>query len=76
MDSSQIVQKVLSFDRSQIGQETFFWCGPATVQNALKVQGISVSEREIARQTEELEGNRGWDDQDGTDYIGLSLIHI
>lgn len=60
----------LDFDRAQVGQETGYWCGPATVQNALKVRGISVSESDIARQTEELEGNVGWDDRDGTDYIG------
>lgn len=61
--------KVLNFDRSQIGQETGFWCGPATVQNALKIQNIHIAERDIARQTEALEGNHGWDDQDGTDNI-------
>lgn len=68
------VTKVLPFDRSQIGQETGYWCGPATTQSALKIRGINVAEREIARQTEELEGNIGWDDQDGTDYIGQLAV--
>lgn len=61
--------KVLDFDKSLVPQETGYWCGPATVQSALKVLGINVAERDIARQTEALEGNVGWDDQDGTDSI-------
>ncbi|QNJ58075.1 endolysin [Gordonia phage Bunnybear] len=65
-----MAEKVLPYDRANVVQETGWWCAPASIQTILVSRGIRVSERDIARQTEELEGNRGWDDQDGTDYIG------
>src|SRR5690606_30860298 len=37
---------------------------------ALAIRGISKSERELMLALERLEGNNGWDDRDGTDYIG------
>lgn len=64
-----MAEKKLQFDRSAVPQETGYWCAPASIQSALRARGIRVEERAIARQTEELEGNVGWDDQDGTDNI-------
>lgn len=52
-----------------MSQEKNYWCGPATIQNALSIHGKFASELEISRKTEALEGNVGWDDQDGTDAI-------
>lgn len=64
-----MVEKKLQFDRSAVPQETGYWCAPASIQSMLRARGTRVGESEIAHQTEELEGNRGWDDQDGTDSI-------
>lgn len=69
-----MTERVLPYDRSIVGQETGYWCGPASIQNVLSGHGIFVPEREIARQTEELEGNYGWDDRDGTDHISQIQI--
>lgn len=65
-----MAEKVLAYDRTNVVQETGWWCAPASIQTLLVGRGIRVAESEIARQTEALEGNIGWDDQDGTDYIG------
>lgn len=65
-----MAEKVIAYPRDRVPQETGHWCCPASIQTILAGRGISESEAVIARQTEELEGNRGWDDQDGTDYIG------
>ncbi|MCF8605159.1 C39 family peptidase [Gordonia sp. HY442] len=64
-----MVEKILPYDRSIVTQETYFWCGPASTQNVLNSRGVNASELEISRKTEALEGNAGWDDQDGTDSI-------
>ena len=60
---------VLPYDRANVRQETGYWCGPASIQTVLIAAGIGVAEHDIAAQTEALEGNVGWDDQDGTDSI-------
>jgi len=60
---------VLPYDRANVRQETGWWCGPASIQTVLVSAGIVVAERDIAAQVEALEGNIGWDDQDGTDSI-------
>lgn len=59
----------LLFTTGRISQETNYWCGPATIQNALAIHDQYASELEISRKTEALEGNVGWDDRDGTDSI-------
>lgn len=64
-----MTEHVLPYDRANVRQETFFWCGPASIQTVLISRGIAAAERDIAAQTEALEGNVGWDDQDGTDSI-------
>lgn len=51
-------------------QETGWWCGPAATKIALSAKGIHISQRDVMLEIEALEGNQGWDDQDGTDYIG------
>lgn len=64
-----MTEKTLPFDRNIIPQETGYWCGPASIQVVLNSVGINVPEPELARKTEKLEGNDGWDDRDGTDHI-------
>lgn len=64
-----MADKVLNYDRSIVPQETGWWCGPASIQVVLSGRGIKAAEATIARKTEALEGNHGWDDQDGTDHI-------
>lgn len=64
-----MTERVLPYDRAIVPQETGWWCGPATTQVILNSRGITVAERDLAAQLEALEGNIGWDDQDGTDSI-------
>lgn len=64
-----MTERVLPYDRAIVPQETGYWCGPASIQTVLNSRGIRIAERDIARKTEALEGNVGWDDQDGTDHI-------
>ncbi|WP_280317306.1 C39 family peptidase [Nocardia wallacei] len=63
------MEKVLPYNRGIVPQETGWWCGPATTQVILDARGIHCAERDLASQLEALEGNVGWDDQDGTDRI-------
>ncbi|MFI6215626.1 C39 family peptidase [Nocardia brasiliensis] len=63
-----MAEHVLDYDRASVRQETGYWCGPASIQTVLIAAGIAVAERDIAAQTEALEGNQG-DDRDGTDSI-------
>lgn len=56
-------------DHTYSVQETSWWCGPASSQIVLTARGINVPEVDLMRDLEALEGNRGWDDQDGTDSI-------
>lgn len=65
-----MTEHVLPYDRGIVPQETYWWCGPASCQVALNSHGIIKSERDLMGELEELEGNRGWDDQDGTDWVG------
>lgn len=64
-----MTEKVLPYDRSIVVQETGWWCGPASTQIALNTRGIFKLERDLMYEIEALEGNNGWDDQDGTDSI-------
>lgn len=64
-----MVEKVLPYDRAIVRQETGYWCGPASIQVVLNSLGIKLAEADLARETEALEGNVGWDDRDGTDHI-------
>lgn len=41
---------VLKFENSIIPQETYYWCGPATMQVLLRIRGISVTEKYMADQ--------------------------
>lgn len=56
-------EHVLSYDRSIVPQETFYWCGPASTQVVLSGRGIRVSEQDMA--------NAMGTTRNGTDYIGL-----
>lgn len=56
-------------DHTYSPQETGWWCGPASSQIVLTARGIHVPEVELMRELEALEGNVGWDDQDGTDSV-------
>lgn len=64
-----MTEKVLPYDRAIVPQETGWWCGPASTQIVLNSRGIHKSERDLMLELEALEGNHGWDDQDGTDSI-------
>ncbi|WAA19679.1 lysin A, protease C39 domain [Gordonia phage Dalilpop] len=41
---------VLKFDHVIIPQETYYWCGPATMQVLLSIRGIKVTEKYMADQ--------------------------
>lgn len=56
------MERVLPFDKSIIGQNTGYWCGPATVQNILSSR-MRVDEGVLAKEM--------GTDQGGTDYVGL-----
>ena len=71
-----VLERVLTYDRTTVAQETGWWCGPATVQNLLNALGIKISEAEIARDIEEIEHPGQPDDRDGTDYIGLLEVYL
>ncbi|MFC8531942.1 C39 family peptidase [Nocardia sp. NPDC057227] len=64
-----MTERVLDYDRAVVRQETGWWCGPASTQTVLNSLGIVKPERDFMRELEDLEGNTGWDDQDGTDSI-------
>ena len=53
---------VLKFNRSIIPQDTYYWCGPATMQVLLSCRGRIVSEPEMATALGTT--------VNGTDYIG------
>ena len=55
-------EKVLQYDRSIVGQETGYWCGPASTQIVLSARHLAVTEAELAR----IIGTT----VNGTDYIG------
>ena len=56
-------EKVLPYDRAIVGQETGWWCGPASTQVVLNSRGIVVAEADLAREIGTTTG--------GTDYVGL-----
>lgn len=41
---------LLKFDNTIIPQETYYWCGPATMQVLLRIRGLSVTEKYMADQ--------------------------
>ena len=63
------VEKVLDYPRDTVTQETYYNCGPATAQNITAARGLRISESDLASDLEALEGNVGWNDEDGTDNI-------
>lgn len=58
-----MTEKVLPYDRSIVGQETGYWCGPAATQVVLNTRGIHVAEATLAREIGTTVR--------GTDYVGL-----
>lgn len=58
-----MAQRILPYDKTQLGQDTGFFCGPATTQVLLSSRGQIVDERTLAAEL--------GTDQDGTDYVGL-----
>ncbi|WP_186301144.1 C39 family peptidase [Rhodococcus sp. WB9] len=60
---------MLILDHTYSTQETGYNCGPASSQIVLTARGIDVAESQLAYELEALEGNVGWNDQDGTDSI-------
>jgi len=56
-------EKILPYDRAIVGQETGWWCGPASTQVVLNSRGIVIAEATLAA---EIGTHRG-----GTDHIGL-----
>lgn len=58
-----MVEKVLPYDRSIVGQETGYWCGPAATQVVLNSRGIVMREADLAREIGTT--------TNGTDYVGL-----
>lgn len=57
------MEKVLNYSRSIVTQDTYYWCGPATMQNILNSRGVSASETELARSLGTT--------INGTNHIGL-----
>lgn len=53
---------LLKFNNSIIPQETYYWCGPATMQVLMSCRGVAVSEADMARALGTT--------VNGTDYIG------
>ena len=64
-----MTEVVLPYDQSVVPQQTSWWCGPASCQVILNSRGTIKTERDLMLELERLEGNNGWDDQDGTDSI-------
>jgi hypothetical protein len=58
-----VTEKILPYNRDLAAQETGYWCGPASAQMCLSVQGIHVDEWDLAAQCGTHEG--------GTDHLGL-----
>lgn len=58
-----MAEKVLPYDRNIVGQETGYWCGPASAQVVLNSRGIIMREADLAREIGTT--------VNGTDYIGL-----
>lgn len=48
---SNAVEKRLDYSREQIGQDTYYWCGPATAQTLIQARtGSMVSESTLAKE--------------------------
>lgn len=58
-----MTEKVLPYDRSVVGQETGYWCGPAATQVVLNSRGVIVPEPTLAAEIGTTTR--------GTDYVGL-----
>lgn len=63
IERKPVVEKVLDYERTIVTQDTFYWCGPATVQNILNNRKINRSEADLAREMGTT--------INGTDHIGL-----
>jgi len=62
-DRSTGVEKVLPFDQSVAGQDTRYYCGPASCQIVLNSRGIFIDEHTLAREIGTT--------QNGTDFVGM-----
>ncbi|MDY5786566.1 MAG: basic endochitinase, partial [Corynebacterium sp.] len=63
-ESKPPMEKVLDYSRDQVAQDTYYFCGPASVQTIVKAaSGKFLTERELASQLGTT--------QNGTDWIGL-----
>lgn len=58
-----VTEVLLNYDRGIVGQETGYWCGPASAQVVLNGMGIRMAERDLAREIGTTTR--------GTDYVGL-----
>jgi hypothetical protein len=58
-----VTEHVLTYNHDIVPQETGYWCGPASAQVCLNIQGIHVDEATLAAECGTDEG--------GTDYVGL-----
>lgn len=58
-----MTEKVLPYNRSVVGQETGYWCGPAATQVVLNSRGVIARESDLAREIGTT--------TNGTDYVGL-----
>lgn len=58
-----MTRTILSYDKTRLGQDTGYFCGPATTQVILSGHGQIVEEATLAREL--------GTDSDGTDYVGL-----
>jgi hypothetical protein len=43
-----VTEKVLDYHEAQCPQETYYWCGPASTEMVLSVQGIDATEQQLA----------------------------
>lgn len=58
-----MTEVVLPYNKSIVGQETGYWCGPASTQVVLSGNGINIPEAQLAREIGTTTA--------GTDYVGL-----
>lgn len=58
-----MTEVVLPYNKSIVGQETGYWCGPASTQVVLSGNGINIAEAQLAKEIGTTTA--------GTDYVGL-----
>lgn len=75
-------EKVLPYPRTQITQETGYWCGPASAQTIIFSTGTLVQEAELAKKLRTHRGGTDWIGQfpdvlneyiDGADYVHVEM---